>query len=215
MATPFDGTADQDAAAAIAARDDAHLARLLTLRIEPDAAGAEGITLLHWAVLNGADSACGALLDAGADPLRPDDDGDTPLHCAAMADDPACLTILLGRQVDPDAINPHTGRTPLLEAVLHQRHSNARALLAAAANPNIADRCGETPLHVAAELDEHTTVLDLLQAGADPVAENAQGVTFQRYLFMTPSMLRPAPARAVIEQIAAWLRDNGIPLENG
>ncbi|MEU1985605.1 ankyrin repeat domain-containing protein [Nocardia sp. NPDC019395] len=214
MATPFDGTESESAAVAIAARDDIRLAAALASGTEPDAVGAEGITLLHWAVVNRADAACAVLLAAGADPLRPDGDGDTPLHLAATAAARACLTILLDHRADPDVTNPYNGRTPLLEAVFHQRHSNTRALLAAAANPDIADRAGETPLHIAAELDEHDIVLDLLRAGADPTARNAQGATFQRYLFMTPAMLRPAAARRALEEITAWLAGNGVPLES-
>ncbi|MEV0361865.1 hypothetical protein ACIBEK_04030 [Nocardia fusca] len=75
MATPFDGTAAQVAAAAIMARDDGRLARALANRTEPETGGAAGITLPHWAVLNRADNACDALLADGADPLRPEDNG--------------------------------------------------------------------------------------------------------------------------------------------
>lgn len=67
-ATPFDGTAAQVAAAAITARDDGRLARVLANRTEPETVGAAGITLPHWAVLNRAENACDALLADGADP---------------------------------------------------------------------------------------------------------------------------------------------------
>ncbi|MGW5381345.1 ankyrin repeat domain-containing protein [Nocardia sp. NPDC003963] len=213
MATPFDGTAGRDAAAAIAAGEDARLARLLASGTAPNAAGAEGVTLLHWAVSNRAAGACAILLEAGADPLRPDDGGDTPLHYAAVSDDSACLTAISAGPVDPDVINPQTGRTPLLDAVLNQRGANTRALLAGAANPDIADHTGETPLHIAAELDEYGIVLDLLRAGADPSAVNAQGATFQRYLFMMPAALRPVAVRQVLDEIVGWLGEHGVPLE--
>lgn len=213
METPFDGTADQVAAAAITARDEGRLARALANRTGAEAVGAAGITLLHWAVLNRAESAVAALLADGADPLRPDDNGDTPLHYAAISEDPMCLTAMLGRQADLDVTNPVTGRTPLMEAILAQRHSNTRALVAAGADPNIADRTGDTALHIAAELDEHSIILDLLRAGADPTVRNAQDATFQRYLLMTPAILHPAAARRRIEQITSWLGTRGIPLE--
>ncbi|WP_280438156.1 ankyrin repeat domain-containing protein [Nocardia carnea] len=213
MATPFDGTGIESAATAIAARDERRLAAALASGIDPDVAGAEGITLLHWAVLNRADAACAMLLAAGADALRPDRDGDTPVHLAAAAPDPVCLTKLLGHHADPDAVNPHSGRTPLLTAVFHQRGANTRALLAAGADPDIADHAGETPLHIAAELDEHEIVLELLRAGADPAARNGQGATFQRYLFMTPPALRPAAVRRDLAEITAWLAGNGVPVE--
>lgn len=215
MGTPFDRTAARDCAAAIAAHDSGRLGVALAAGADPNAVGDEGLTLLHWAVLSRSEAACAVLLDAGADPHRADDDGETPLHCAASIDDPAYLTTLLTRQADPDVPNPRTGSTPLLQAVLRQLDRNVSVLLRHEANPNIADLAGELPLHAAAQLDRYADVLALLEAGADPAAVNGQKVTFQRYLFMTPSVLLPPTSRAAVDRISAWLAEHGIPVEDG
>jgi len=46
-----------------------------------------------------------------------------------------------------------------------------------------------------------------LRAGADPNARNAQGVTFQRYMFMSPDRLLNARTRGERDAVAAWLRE--------
>ena len=62
-------------------------------------------------------------------------------------------------------------------------------------------------------LDLPQRALDLLNAGADPMARNAQGVTFQRYLFMTRAALLNAETRRSREAVEAWLTTHDIELE--
>ena len=57
-------------------------------------------------------------------------------------------------------------------------------------------------------------MLKLLQAGADPNAKNAQGVTFQRYLFMTRDAMLNAQTRRERDAIRDWLRDHHIAIED-
>jgi ankyrin repeat protein len=154
-----------------------------------------------------------ALLDAGADPLQPGMDGDTVVHFAAKANDPAYLDALLARGVDPNVGNAITGAGPLSAALMGEAEPQFRALLKAGADPNRADRMGNTALHVAGQINEPARALDLLEAGADPQARNAQGVTFQRYLFMTRAALLNAETRRDREAVEAWLKARGIPLE--
>ncbi|WP_416561887.1 ankyrin repeat domain-containing protein [Nocardia testacea] len=214
MVTPFDATVALECAAAIAAHDSVRLGEALAAGADPNTVGDEGLTLLHWAVLSRSEPACAVLLEAGADPHRTDDEGDTPVHCAAETDGPEYLTTLLTR-ADPNVANSRTGRTPLLNAVLRQQDRNVAVLLAHRADPNIADLAGELPLHAAAQLDGYADILALLEAGADPTAVNGQGVTFRRYLFMTPSLLLPPASRAAVDRISAWLAERGIPAEEG
>jgi uncharacterized protein len=136
------------------------------------------------------------------------------MHYAALANDPDYLEVLLRHRADPNAPNGVTGATPLMSALMGNREVQFRALLAAGAKPDLADRFGNTSLHVAAQINAFQRVLDLLQAGADPVARNQQGRTFQRYLYMTPEKILSEDGRRGREAIAAWLRDHGVASED-
>ena len=192
-----------------------------TLRIRDLAAGVDlstrgdkHVTLLQWALLNRSFAGMKALLDAGADPTQSGMDSDTVVHMAAMANDATYLTELLARGVNPNVRNPESGAGPLRAALMGERGEQFRALLAAGADPDLADRLGNTPLHVAGQINEPERALDLLNAGADPMARNAQGVTFQRYLFMTRAALLNAETRRSREAVEAWLTTHQIPLES-
>lgn len=155
------------------------------------------------------------LLDSGADPLQADGDGDTAMHYAAAARDPAYLRILLAHRVSPDTPNRITGRTPLISAMMYERDRQFDMLLAAGASPGRADRMGNTPLHVAAQINDPARVLALLKAGGPPNARNKQGQTFQRYLFMTREGLLSEEARTARRAVATWLQQHGFPVEGG
>lgn len=187
--------------------------RTLAAGVDLSARGDKQVTLLQWALLNQRLDSLKALLDAGADPKQPGVDGDTVLHMAAAANDASYLTELLARGVDPNVRNPESGAGPLRAALMGEREAQFRALLAAGADPNLADRLGNTPLHIAGQINEPARALDLLEAGSDPTARNAQGVTFQRYLFMTRASLLNAETRKRREAVEAWLSSHGVALE--
>jgi hypothetical protein len=154
-----------------------------------------------------------ALLDAGRDPLRPDRDGDTAVHAAAMARDPAYLELLLARGLSPNVRNARSQRTPIMSAMLADRDRQFAMLIAAGADLALADAMGNTPLHVAAQINQPHYVLALLRAGGPPAALNAQGQTFQRYLFMAPGHLLTEENWRSRRAVADWLRRSGIVLE--
>jgi uncharacterized protein len=173
----------------------------------------DGVPMLEWALLNQSVAAMDVLLELGADPAQADDDGATVVHLAAMANDPAFLTVLLTRGVDPNIRHTATGDPPMVSALMGDRAAQFQALLAAGADPNATDRMRNTPLHHAAKINAHREVLALLEAGADPLATTAQGATFQRYLFMTPTRLLHEQARKERAAIIDWLRSHDIPVE--
>ncbi|RDZ29761.1 ankyrin repeat domain-containing protein [Lysobacter silvisoli] len=199
-------------AEAVAQGDDSRV-RALAAGTDLSARGDKNVTLLQWALLNQRLDSLKALLDAGADPKQPGVDGDTVVHLAAMANDASYLTELLARGVDPNVRNPESGAGPLRSALMGEREAQFHALLAAGADPNLADRVGNTPLHTAGQINEPARALDLLKAGADPKARNAQGATFQRYLFMTRASLLNAQTRQRREEVEAWLTSHGVALE--
>lgn len=189
---------------------------------EPDAAAKPPVTTpdpprrpaMSQLIFRGvAPSDVRAMLDAGGDPLLPDRDGDTAVHYAAMARDPAYLEILLARGASPDTPNRSNGRTPLMAAMLAENDRQFSRLLAAGASAALADATGNTPLHVAAQINEPRYVLALLDAGAPATARNAQGQTFQRYLFMTPDRLLNTETLQARRAVLTWLRQHGIALE--
>jgi uncharacterized protein len=173
----------------------------------------DGVPMLQWALLNHSVAAMDVLLELGADPAQVDDDGATVVHLAAMANDPAYLTVLLARGADPNIRHSATGDPPLVSALMGDREAQFQALLAAGADPNATDRMRNTPLHHAAKINAHREVLALLEAGADPLATTAQGATFQRYLFMTPTNLLHEQARQERAAIVDWLRAHDIAVE--
>lgn len=199
-------------AEAIADGDDSRI-RSLATGADLSVRGDKNVTLLQWALLNKRLDSLKVLLDAGADPLQPGMDGDTVIHMAAMANDPAYLAELLARGVNPNAANGTTGAGPLRSALMGERAEQFHALLAAGADPDMPDRMGNTPLHVAGQINEPARALELLEAGADPMARNAQGVTFQRYLFMTRAALLNAETRRQREAVEAWLKAHDIAIE--
>ena len=99
--------------AALRARDNATLARLLRDPALPRARGPDGSTALHHAALIGGVADLRRLLAAGADPSAADLDGVTPLMWAVR--DEAKVRLLLERGADVNAVS-EAGITALIAA---------------------------------------------------------------------------------------------------
>ncbi|MFC7655200.1 ankyrin repeat domain-containing protein [Pseudonocardia benzenivorans] len=214
--TPQQTFTDPAAAAlaeAAAAGDDARIRTLIADGADPNAQSARGLPLLQWAMLKQSRRGFEALLAAGADPTRGDSGGTTAVHLAAQADTPYWLETLLARGVSPDTPNTVTQATPLMAALMAARRENADRLINAGAQLDRADRQGDTALHVAALINDAGHVLQLLEAGANPSLRNVQGVTFQRYLFITKDSVLDTDARHQRDAVKAWLQQHGVPLE--
>lgn len=205
------------AAAALAdaakAGDELRVRKLVADGANPNAQGARGLPLLQWAMLNQSRRGFEALLAAGADPARGDDGGTTAMQLAAQADTAYWLDTLLARGAKPDTPNTRTGETPLMAALMTRRPANAERLLAAGAKLDATNRNGESALHVAALINDMASVLKLLEAGANPMLRDAQGVTFQRYLFMTRDDVLAPEVRRQRDAVKDWLTRHGVALE--
>ncbi|CAD7057371.1 ankyrin repeat domain-containing protein [Pseudorhizobium halotolerans] len=154
-----------------------------------------------------------ALLAAGADPNWIDPGGKTAVHRAAFADDPRLLDVVLAHGGDPNA-RGLAGTTPLVDAILARSHplEKIERLLAAGADPGLADPNGGTPLHTAARTNNGKAILILLNAGASPLAETG-GKTFQTFYFGYQRSVLNDRALTERHEVIDWLRQNGIPLE--
>lgn len=202
-------------AAAAGEGDAAKVHALVAAGIDPNAQGDRSVTLLEWALLQQSPAGLTALLDNGADAARPGVGGATVVHMAAMASDPVYLKILLDHGVSPDTPHGVTQAPPLDAALMNPDDDAFQILMAHHADPNRADRLGNTPLHVAAKVHKTRCVLALLEAGADPDRRNQQGATFQAYFNITPAGGLNATARAEHEQVIQWLQQHGVAVESG
>ncbi|MPZ85109.1 MAG: phospholipase [Actinophytocola sp.] len=162
--------------------------------------------MLTGAMLNRSAADVAALLAAGADPTAPDGQGRTAAQLAAQYEDTSFLRMLLEHGVSPDTAHPTTGETLLMAALMTDRRDNVALLLAAGARLDVTDQRKDTALHIAAKVSAPEVVLALLEAGADPEARDARGVTFQRYL------RTPASQADRYATVRAWLREHDVPL---
>jgi ankyrin repeat protein len=210
----FSDSRTAELAAAAASGDAGRVKALVRAGANVNARGDKNVTLLQWAMLNKSTTGMEALLAAGADPSAPGIDNDTVVHLAAMANDPKYLELLLAHHADPNARNGVTRATPLVSALLGGRDTQFHALVAAGADPNAADRTGNTPLHQAAKIDQPQRVLELLEAGANPGATNVTGATFQYFLFLPPDKMVTPEVRRGRDAVRNWLRMHHIPIED-
>lgn len=181
--------------------------------VHPDTPGSDGTTLLIKAIADDNLTAVQALLDGGADPNRAGKGGETPVHAAAFADNPCLLETVLAHGGDPDAVNPDSGETALMRAIVGLHPAQVRLLLEAGADPGRADRNGTTALHTAASVNAGGVILMLLHAGAPAEARDAHGDTFQPVYFGIDPDLLNARARQERHDVIEWLKAHGIPLE--
>ena len=141
------------------------------------------------------------LLEHGADPLRPDSKGYTPLWYAVKQDDGEFALILSEKGVDATALAEaydrgdlhiaeilaerisdiavvdSTGRTFLHIAAGQGQRALAEKLLLLQADANAADRYGRTPLALAVTRGDTELTRVLLEGGADPDKPGEAGVT--------------------------------------
>lgn len=94
-------------------------------------------------------------------------DGTTPLAWAAYVDDEEAVDLLLRAGADVDRASDYHGVTALALACANGNSTIVAKLLEAGADPNIAQRSGETPLMTCANTGAAEGVLALIEAGAD------------------------------------------------
>lgn len=171
-----------DLVAAAVSGDTGAVERLLDLGLPIEGSDAQGATALLRACGQGHDGVVRLLLDRGADPEHAAAAGATCLSAAVSARRDAIVDRLLGRAA-LDRRLPGGGTSLMIAAALGFPEL-VEKLLAAGADPNLADDKGSTALHAAAQYafghagTRARAVLEaLLRLGAAPNARNAKGQT--------------------------------------
>ncbi|WJI14541.1 ankyrin repeat domain-containing protein [Pseudoxanthomonas winnipegensis] len=191
------------------------IARIRALAGSTDLAahGEDNVTLLEWAIWTEQPEALAALLESGADARLLGMDQETVAHMAAMVEPPEHLRVLIAHKAPVDIVSPRGGRTPVFSAVQSGRAPQLEMLIEAGVDLNRKDSMGNTLLHEAASANNGKALLRLLEAGVDPRAVNAQGVTFQCYFFMTRERLLNAQGKQERAAVEAWLTQHGVARE--
>lgn len=197
----------QELAQAVSAGDTEAIARLVP-GAPVQLTGDDNVTLLEWAIWHRQPDALDALLRAGLDPALPGMDGESVAHLAASVDDPRYLQILIAHGAPVDLIGGRAARTPLFRAILSRRQQQANLLLANGADIHRSDAMGNTVLHVAAEVGDAARALELLVAGADPLATNHRGVRFDAVLLAGDDARLTAQGQAARQAVRQWLAEH-------
>lgn len=147
--------------------------QLLFSRVDPNCEGVlcnggNPQTPLFYASTNGRKDVAihKLLLNAGAEPNKADDFGQTPLDRAAFWGNKDVVHLLLYVGADPNKANIF-GETPLEQASIGGKPDVVKLLLDAGADPNKANNDERTPLYWASTYGHKEVVEMLLNRGAD------------------------------------------------
>jgi len=169
--------ADSPLIAAVKTGDRAAVASLLGEGADPDAAGADDATALHWAAQYERLEIAMQLLEAGAAARAATRNGITPLAIAAQNGSAALIERLLEHGADPDERSAE-GQSALMLAALNGRPEALAVLLEAGADPNAVEPFrGQTALMWAAGEGNAAAVELLLRHGAMLEAVSSGGFT--------------------------------------
>lgn len=182
---------------------------LLKLGMKPDMTWAFDDTPLMNALEHDALECVWILLAAGAASKHRTASENSPVHCARSI---AGFQLLLDAGADLNAVNGE-GSWPLKTAAWNGDAALTQFLLQNGALPNLTST-GETALHDAVRSDSLETVSLLLDAGADPNAQDVDGWT-PLFCLRSPEMARLLRERgadpAIPDQIgglpASWIKD--------
>jgi len=135
--------------------------------IDQDCEDEDTATPLFEAAKNGHTVIVRLLLDKGAQPDIPNDNGDCPLKAAAEMGHKEVVKLLIDSGADPNSVDVDK-YTALHFAAIFGHYDVIQKLLDIGADPNISNRWGHTPLHNAVRIGHKNTAVLLLTNGAIP-----------------------------------------------
>jgi ankyrin repeat protein len=163
---PLPAVAAAPLADAAEKHDAAAVRALVAQSSDVNAAQADGMTALHWAVHHDDAELTRLLVKAGADVGAINRYGVPPLSIACTNGNAGIIDMLLEAGADPQTTLPG-GETVLMSAARTGRPGPVKALLARGADVNATARKGQTALMWAAAEGHLEVVEALLDAGAD------------------------------------------------
>ena len=104
-----------------------------------------GKDALHKAAYNGNLESVKNILRENPDPDARDSSGGTALHAAMFQDNMEIVLLLLDYGLDPNAIGPRNGYSPLHDAVWGENLEAVKILLARGARADVKAKDGLTP----------------------------------------------------------------------
>jgi hypothetical protein len=131
--------------------------------------------LLFDAARTGRDDVVPALLQAGASIEAHDERGFTPLVLASYNGQETTTALLLERGARADGAPEDAASSALMGVAFKGHTAIARCLLDHGADPNRANRAGQTPLMMAALFNQRDIIDMLLAAGADRETRDGSG----------------------------------------
>src|SRR5437016_11203211 len=149
---------------------------LLDARADVNAAQADGMTALHWAVYNDDVDTARLLVRSGANVNAANRYGVPPLSLACTNGNADLVKLLLDAGADANA-SLQGGETVLMTAARAGNLETVKALLARGANPNARERLDQTALMWAAAEGHAAVVRTLIDGGADVRAKLKSGFT--------------------------------------
>ena len=157
-------------------RNSALVRELLAKGADVNAAQADGMTALHWAVNNDDAEMAGQLVRSRANVNATNRYGVPPLSTACTNGNAALVRLLLDAGANANASLPG-GETVLMTAARVGSLEAVKALLARGANPNAQERRDQTALMWAAAEGHATVVRALIEAGSTINATLPSGFT--------------------------------------
>lgn len=139
---------------------------LLEKGADVNARDADGITLLHCAILSRSEMIVRLLLENGVDTEARDKEGNTPLLFAISEGDKVIVRLLLEKGADIDVKN-NNGQTALMSSIWAPKDTVVQLLLEKGVDINARANGGQTALLFAVEYDREMMVRLLLEKGAD------------------------------------------------